>query len=296
MKKIQKISIFSSFIGLWSVSYLQQDFQTYLGFFLIFTFGILHGTNDLMLFAKTSAKSKINFKKFLLNYVIIVLLGLMLFWITPIFGLTAFVLVSAYHFGQQHFEYLVNENINYFYNIFYLIYGLFILMLLFVFNIYEVLSIVQEISSVRLPTNFINTTFAIVCFLLLLTGFYIGVKNENFKDNLVLEIFLLMIFSVLFFSTTLIWGFALYFIFWHSIPSIDSQIRFVFGKTNQKSIWQYTKAGLIYWVISIFGVFVLYYFFVNEKLFDSIFFSFLAAITFPHVFVIEKMFITKAAQ
>ena len=296
MKKIQKLSIFSSFLGLWSVSYLQQDFQTYLGFFLIFTFGILHGTNDLMLFAKTTVNNQVDFKKFLLNYILIVLVGLALFWIAPIFGLSAFILVSAYHFGQQHFEYFAEQNNALIYNIFYLIYGLFILMLLFIFNVDTVSTIVQEISAVTLSSNIIKSTFATVGLLLVLMGIYIGTKNDSLKENLVLEIFLLMVFTVLFFSTTLIWGFALYFIFWHSIPSIDSQIRFVFGRTTKNSIWQYTKAGLVYWVISILGVIILYYFFANKKLFDSIFFSFLAAITFPHVFVIEKMFNSKINQ
>jgi Brp/Blh family beta-carotene 15,15'-monooxygenase len=88
----------------------------------------------------------------------------------------------------------------------------------------------------------------------------------------------------------LIWAFVIYFIFWHSIPSLLDQIKFLYGKVSLKNFKAYFKSAFLYWLISLFGIVVLYFLLKDYKIFDSIFFSFLAAITFPHVFVIERMF------
>ena len=49
MKKIRDISIIASFAALWITSLFSGDFETLAGFILIFSFGILHGSNDILL-------------------------------------------------------------------------------------------------------------------------------------------------------------------------------------------------------------------------------------------------------
>jgi hypothetical protein len=51
----------------------------------------------------------------------------------------------------------------------------------------------------------------------------------------------------------------------------------------------YFKAAFLYWFVSLTGIALLYFLFRKEALFMALFFSFLAAITFPHVLVIMKM-------
>jgi Brp/Blh family beta-carotene 15,15'-monooxygenase len=104
------------------------------------------------------------------------------------------------------------------------------------------------------------------------------------------ELLYLVVFAILFKMGSLIWGFALYFIFWHSNPSLHDQIKFLYGKYSFNNFMLYFKSAFIYWIISLVGIFVLYGIFKNETIFDALFFSFLAAITFPHTFVILKMF------
>jgi Brp/Blh family beta-carotene 15,15'-monooxygenase len=85
-------------------------------------------------------------------------------------------------------------------------------------------------------------------------------------------------------------AFGIYFVFWHSIPSIIEQSEFIFGSSDLKSFKNYFKNAVIYWIISLFGLLILYYFLKDyQNLLVSIFFSFLAAITFPHTLVIFKM-------
>jgi hypothetical protein len=43
-------------------------------------------------------------------------------------------------------------------------------------------------------------------------------------------------------------------------------------------------------LISIIGVAIFYVYFANEKQFSTLFFCFIAAVTFPHAFVMKSMF------
>jgi Brp/Blh family beta-carotene 15,15'-monooxygenase len=118
-------------------------------------------------------------------------------------------------------------------------------------------------------------------------------SSKLFQKNLAVELLYLVVFTILFKVGSLIWAFAIYFIFWHSIPSLLDQTKFLFGGVSISNFKRYCKSAFLYWLISIVGIIVLYFVLKDYKIFDSIFFSFLAAITFPHVFVIERMFHVK---
>jgi hypothetical protein len=88
MGKFSNISIVASFFGLWIVSFFSNKIQIILGFSLIFTFGILHGANDLLLIEKNKDQKKTyNFIKSLTNYVLVIILcALLYFWVRPVFN------------------------------------------------------------------------------------------------------------------------------------------------------------------------------------------------------------------
>ena len=55
-------------------------------------------------------------------------------------------------------------------------------------------------------------------------------------------------------------------------------------------VLNYFKKALLYWLLSIIVLLITYYFFRDsQSKLLSIFFSFLAAITFPHTFVVSKI-------
>jgi Brp/Blh family beta-carotene 15,15'-monooxygenase len=121
-------------------------------------------------------------------------------------------------------------------------------------------------------------------------GLYLYFIYQANKESIFIELFYLLVFAILFKVSSLIWGFALYFIFWHSIPSILDQMLFLYGHTSGNAFKRYFKSAAVYWFVSLVGITVIYFIFRDLKLFDALFFSFLASITFPHVLVIEKMF------
>ena len=291
MKNYPKIALVASFFGLWMDSYFSHQIQIILGFLLIFSFGILHGANDLLLIKniddKNKAKSPI---KILIYYIFVVLTGVILFYIIPQFALLLFIVVSSYHFGEQQWQNLKQDFPKIIVLTFQFLYGFIILLLLFNFHTAQVQNIIFKITSVTIPIQYFSLTlqFAIPVFITI--SAYIFLMEDKWKKKIFLELFFMLLFVVLFKSSSLIWGFALYFVLWHSIPSIIDQITYLNGSFSIKYFYEYCKAAGIYWFISIAGIAMIYILFREEQLFNALFFSFLAAITFPHALVIMRMF------
>ena len=295
MTRNTNLSILASFLGLWLTTFFDSKLQIFIGFLLIFSFGILHGANDLVVLKKINVlKRPVSFAKLISSYIIVVLISALLFIIIPWLALLLFIVISGYHFGEQHWQELEFDGRNWIKVLFQFIYGIFILLLLFVFHKKEVEQIITSI--IHANIEFIEISYLLTVFGLLLSMFfvYFNFRSIKFQKNTIEELIYLLVFTILFKMGSLIWGFALYFIFWHSIPSLHDQIKFLYGKYSFINFKLYFKSAFVYWIISLFGIITLYLFFKDETIFNALFFSFLAAITFPHAWVILKMFNKKA--
>ncbi len=291
MSKYSNIAIVVSFFSLWIVSYMSINIQVIFGFFLIFTFGILHGANDVVLIKSlNNAKNQFSFFKILMYYIAIVGLGVISFYLFPLFALVLFIIVSGYHFGEQQWQILETFQKDWFKVSFQTVYGIFILFLLFNFHQIEVRNIIFEITEIKIPIFFIPISLKVIASLFFLFLSYLYIYVENFRKFIFLEIFYLLVFSIIFFSSSLIWGFAIFFIIWHSIPSMIDQLKFLYVDVTLENFIKYFKSAFWYWIASLLGIAILYYIFKDKKIFNALFFSFLAAITFPHALVILKMF------
>jgi beta-carotene 15,15'-dioxygenase len=74
-------------------------------FLIIMSFGVSHGAADSIIIWKTFTKIKIKVIAFLI-YLLIVFLGLLLWFQSPILGLIILLLMSIIHFGQSDLSYL----------------------------------------------------------------------------------------------------------------------------------------------------------------------------------------------
>ncbi len=292
MKNYPNIAIVASFFGLWMDSFLPTTFQIILGFFLIFTFGILHGANDLLLIKNiNSEKNNRSWITILGYYVAIVLMGVLLFYLIPQIALLLFIIVSSYHFGEQQWQNLDKTFPEWLLVVFQFLHGFVVLLSLFVFHTNQVQSIISKIANLTVPLPYFLGLLQISVVLFLSLCGYAYWKTEKIRSKLLLECFYLILFAILFKSSSLIWGFAIYFVIWHSIPSIIDQIKFLNGSFSIPYFITYCKNAGIYWLFSIIGISLIYYICKEEEqLFNALFFSFLAAITFPHAVVITSMF------
>lgn len=295
--KNHSISIITSFLGLWLTSFLQEENQIIVGIILILTFGIMHGANDIAIINKINTDNKtLNSSKMIFNYVLTVIISAILFFYIPLFTLILFITASGYHFGEQHWSSIISNETSKIKSAFQLTYGLFVLLLLFYFNTTEVIIIVESITSHKLHSNVIEYTFYVLLVSLALNWIYLYANDKIFKSNAIAELLYLIVLSILFKVSSLIWGFAIYFIVWHSVPSLVDQIKFLYGGFTIKKLLQYIKTALLYWIISLVSLAIFYSLFHSTKLFEALLFSFLAAVTFPHTIVILNMFKIKKAE
>lgn len=293
MERIRKISILASFFSLWLHSLVPQSWELIISFFLIFSFGIIHGANDITILESSSKeKNKRNPLQILAKYIFIVIIGVLFFFLIPSTALLLFIIVSSYHFGEQHFHYLKNQESKIFI-LFRIAYGLTILSLLFIFHVDEVSRIIENITSLSTGSILYEYVLGSSLLVLILSTLYMVKTDTSFRKVLVEEVFNLLVLALIFKVSPLLFGFSIYFIFWHSIPSMYDQIKYIYGDMTLKNMLLYFKNGALYWIISLMGIGGLSYFLIDTYLFEALLFSFIAAITFPHVWVMIRLFKTK---
>jgi Brp/Blh family beta-carotene 15,15'-monooxygenase len=288
--KLHSFIVVSTFFALWLAVFFGELVENILAYSLILTFGILHGANDLKLLQR-STHTNISGKGFatvLVYYILFVGTSLALFYFIPSIALLSFIIFSGYHFGEQHWAIKLKKSSTEDY-LFFLCYGLSILFLLFYAHSSQVSGVIATITGHDFPrwvygyglVLSASGTLAVMGHL-----WYKGTLRANFLK----EVFFVLVFFILFNTASLLWAFAIYFILWHSLPSLADQIMFLYGNMSLESIRKYVRSSFPYWIISVLGLLLLLYVFRNNvETSLSFFFSFLAAITFPHVLVINRL-------
>jgi Brp/Blh family beta-carotene 15,15'-monooxygenase len=261
--------------------------QDYVAYGLILTFGVLHGANDITLISSIS-DNRSSTKRLLFMYLGAVLLVSVLFLISKGLALLFFIGISAFHFGEQHLgEHLQGANklrIPLF-----LFYGLVILFMIFTIKINEVVKVIADVSGWIFEERWLVNTLIIISVGLVSVVFKL-IKGGSLKINPIKELFYLGVLALVFANSSLIWGFAIYFIFWHSLPSLRDQLNFLYGKATKNDFFKYLKTSSVYWLISIAGLFILYWLLKDSvDFFITVVLYVLAAITFPHVLVMTKV-------
>ena len=278
-----------TFFSLWVSRFLSDSQEQNLALFLILSLGVLHGAHDIFI-SKKILREKFKYFRILGNYLLSVAAFAILYALSPPLLMIVFVIFSAYHFGEQHWlERLVKPGLLELFFAF--CYGLVILGLLLRINFLETEQILSEMSSFVLSKNLLNFVLGFSSIALIVSSYFLKDSKIQIKKRLPRELAILAVLSVIFISSSLVWGFAVYFVIWHSIPSILSQLRYMEEEVSWKSFFQYLKDSLLYWLTALTGLFVLFYFVKDEKqVLLSVFFPFIAALTFPHALIISKMF------
>ena len=242
----------------------------------------------LKLIQKSTSFSKSSFfLRALGSYLAVVGLTALFFSFVPSLALLFFVIASSYHFGEQHWASLNIRSV--LVTAFYTFYGMVIFFLLFYVNEQEVTPIIEKISGFTVAKE-VYLMFLVTSFIGFIGIYLWWVFKKQIQVNIVKELFFLLVFFIVFKTASLLWAFSIYFVVWHSIPSLKDQIQYLYGAVTKASFMEYLKTSFLYWLTSMAGLAVLYYFFQdNEGLFLTIMIYFLAAITFPHVIVMTRL-------
>jgi len=283
----ENIMVFFTFFLFWISIQFGEVVEDFLAYIMVISVGILHGANDLLILSTKEKKDK-TFIKNLLIYIGIILFCIAIYFFSPFIAIILFVLLSAYHFGEEHLSDKIT--VNFLFNaLYFLAYGIFIFALLFYQSLADVDIIMKELTGVIFSKGQIEISLLVSAALLVLGSGYLILTKRN-EPILFLKEFLYLVLLFLVFNTSsLILGFAIYFILWHSIPSIIHQIEFISGSLNKENTFSYIKKALIYWVISIVGLLLLYQVLPEIKILATVVFVILFAVTAPHTWVMHKM-------
>jgi Brp/Blh family beta-carotene 15,15'-monooxygenase len=273
---------------------ISNTYQDVLGFLLILTIGLIHGANDLLIIKNNSNSSKKNYKKFnffktFFTYLSVVIAGLLFFNFYPSIALLFFILVSIYHFGEQHFEVnfklQVKNNISKIFLI--ILHGFIVFNIIFRNNI---LSVTDVFLAFKLPFLDLNS-ISIILIISIIIYFTVIIISSGLSKLFLVEVTFIGLFYLLSSISTLIFSFSIYFVFFHSLLSIKDQVKFIYGSSSSSNMKRYVLKSLPYFIISIISLIIFYISFdIESQNLLPIIFTFLAAITFPHVLVIEKMY------
>lgn len=287
---IRNILIPATFFCLWLTGFSDDAVEQVLALVFIFSFGILHGANDIFLIQKINVGGHALAPILTLAlYIAFVLLIAILFYLIPVYALFGFILFSAFHFGEQHWIGQLEGSLV-LKNLFFTAYGLLILNLLFALHEAEVIEVIQEITGELMVEGLFMIGFwlSLIAFMALS---FVLIKGVRWMMVMPLEILLIGIFWVVFKTASLLWAFAIYFILWHAIPSLMDQLKMLYGNVTRKNGKRYLNSAAIYWIGSLLTLVVAYFWFRDPEYgFLPIFFSFLAAITFPHVLVMSGFY------
>lgn len=285
---MRSLSIIGTFFFLWLAIFFEDAIENIFAYTLILSFGIIHGANDIKLLEKVGVSKKMNLLRLTLYYTLFVLLNFIFFYFIPSLALLLFIVFSGYHFGEQHWV-SRTKGAQVWKVGFFMTYGLLILFLLFQAHQASVNAVIETITGLKMPVYVYLGGIWTTGVLLVLVYTILNYKRIDFNE-VVLELFFLAVFFIVFNTASLLWSFAIYFVLWHSIPSLLDQIIFLYGSCTRETALKYFKSSFFYWLFAILGL-VIALFFLKDTIESSLalFFSFLAAITFPHVLVIKKL-------
>lgn len=266
---------------------LPVSLQDAFGGLLILSLGIVHGANDIALIRNRKPnQSKIEIT---IAYIGVVVLGAIAFFFIPGIALLFFVLVSTYHFGEQHWNKRL-QSLSFPF-VHYTIYGSVVFATLFYFHQHVVYEVVKTLSGVSLPFDYFSIflSFSVVAFGLLWS------LTPTTRKEFLFECLVLGLIVGVFARGSLLYAFGSYFVVWHSFPSLKSQMNFLYApQPFGQKLFLYLKSSFWYWSAALLGLLGVYLWIdFSAHYFLPLFFTFLAAITFPHVVVMHRMFHTK---
>lgn len=265
-----------------------QVFEWILFGTILLTIGIPHGALDHLLI-----NPRINNKdlvKFIIKYITIILLYLVIWAFFPIPALIAFLIMSAYHFGQSHF---IQTNLNIQKKTIYLTTGIFYLSVIFWGDFSNTAAILNQLITIDPLLHFgwpvIISSFLISAILL--------IKNQA-KDWLVLCLEMIIVGSLLY-QLPLVVGFIIYFGFWHALPSMSEEYQSLKKYFGQQKLKNFIKRLVPFTAASIGGIWIilaLLYPGSNTEEMILMFFILVSLISAPHIWYMNSFLESRKNQ
>lgn len=264
----------------------------------ILTFGIPHGAIDHILHQKfTNQKRPSNTRQFIIWYVLCMLAYLAIWILFPFKAFVLFIALGVYHFGQEFMEELGIEKHS---KVSFLLWGSTILLMPMLYNYTDTAAYVQIAVGAELPYLSSNTTIllSLAIPIISMIHFFILYRKSQITQKKLFQILLhLFAWTIIFWCVPFLVGFTLYFVFFHSINSMDHQYRSLMKLSGKYNIKQYLKDLSILTVVSYAGIIFLFLVLdlKNWQHLTLYMLIFISVLTLPHMLVFEEFYENRAS-
>ena len=268
-------------------------------FFLILIIGVSHGAYDHI---KGRSLLKIyninNIFIFYLSYILVGLIVILTWFVTPSISLLIFLIFASFHFGKEDSQFIL-KNRSIAYSIFYVFKGLLVVTAPLYFNFVETINIFKllliENENFYRYLDWIESKNILITLISLSFLVNILLTIVNFKiSNLTLLLDFASILILNYFLSPLI-AFTIYFCFLHSIRHVIAIASEVNNRNFYDGLKEFIKKAstlaIVTVILFILALIITYnYFEINDAILKIIFIG-LASLTFPHIlleYLLEK--------
>jgi Brp/Blh family beta-carotene 15,15'-monooxygenase len=264
----------------------------YLAMMLILLLGVPHGATDHILFRHVKKDyDKGWLSRFFVRYFLLMGLLAMTWWVLPSLALMIFLAISAYHFGQSQWHHLKTDKSGK--SALYISWGAFVLAAPLLWNYAETAPIIEHLigENILLSTDYQFFIPVLLLALIIVQTLILYTKNIISKYKLLEEWGILLLLSGLFYSTSLLFGFAVYFVFWHSLDSVKDQIAQLKKIHPDYNLKRYLRQVIPFTLLA-FGSIGLFVWLSPAALMSdawiSQFFILISIVTLPHSLLIDS--------
>jgi Brp/Blh family beta-carotene 15,15'-monooxygenase len=268
-------------------------------FFLILIIGVSHGAYDHI---KGRSLLKIyninNIFIFYLSYILVGLIVIFTWFVTPSISLLIFLIFASFHFGKEDSQFIL-KNRSIAYSIFFVFKGLLVVTAPLYFNFVETINIFKllliENENFYRYLDWIESKNILITLISLSFLVNILLTIVNFKiSNLTLLLDFASILILNYFLSPLV-AFTIYFCFLHSIRHIIAIVNEVNNINFYDGLKEFIKKAstlaIVTVILFILALIISYnYFEINDAILKIIFIG-LASLTFPHIlleYLLEK--------
>ncbi|MEM9325235.1 MAG: Brp/Blh family beta-carotene 15,15'-dioxygenase [Bacteroidota bacterium] len=260
------------------------------GILLIVLVGIPHGATDHVLFNVMKGQSieEKPQRAFLGQYLLVIAAYGVMWWILPSLALLLFLAVSAYHFGEAQLRYL---SPSWMMRAASFLWGGLVLMIILFVHLPEVKPLLVPFLIQESVWFFIEQNAVVisgVTALLLIATLVLCSGQAVMK-----ELPELLILAVITWNSPLLLSFAIFFVFWHSVDAVKSQISKIRLSEGSFDLRRWIKLSTPFTALSLVGIggTIAYGLYFGTSLpLLTVFFVLIALITLPHAIVMSRFY------
>jgi Brp/Blh family beta-carotene 15,15'-monooxygenase len=267
-----------------------ENFMIQLGLFgiILLSIGIPHGAIDHLI--SNPQLDKKGLGRFLVVYLSLIGIYLVFWYYLPVLALVAFLIMSAYHFGQSHF--LSAPAIKNYSWLLYTSRGGYFLFAILLGDWEATKLILAPLVDLEYLTQ---SRFFILGAFLISTILSQSIFGPKFTKNNLLE---LTILGPILYLSPLMVSFVVYFGFWHALPSMMTEYKFLKSFDAYDSVKKFVFQLLPFSLISFIGIGLILYLgfkFLEDSELILLFFVMISLISFPHILYMDS-FLKKQNQ